>query len=412
MRLLPSAFVAAALVMACGDPAFSPDDLIAARALPLTAGGFTTTARATPALVTAGNAIAIDVSVYSERRLRADVVVDVLDEAGAVVLSAPQGSRTYKARTTRNYRVEWAVPSTQAAGPYAVRVSVFSGRSLQHQNLTAATLTVEAAPAPEPEPAPEPAPAPSEPTVAPLLGANFETSATASFGGVTRAALESAFAQSFDWIVAQSELALVDDGTSTHLRQRYVPTSQGSAVVSFPIPVPSRNELWLSYRVFFEPGWQWVKGGKLPGLAGGTYPTGGAYDDNGFSARLIWRGGGQLAVYAYHHDRPTKYGEDFLLTNADGSSYLAPVGQWVSVRQRIKMNSSGSAYDGEVEVWIDGERKLLRTGLRWRMSTGYAADTLLYSSFYGGADSSWAPTATTYARFDDFLVSDSTAGVD
>lgn len=67
----------------------------------------------------------------------------------------------------------------------------------------------------------------------------------------------------------------------------------------------------LTYEVAFDQGFDWVKGGKLPGLRGGPNPDGctGGNKPNGtdcFSARLMWRkdgkGEGQLPPYsAYFH---------------------------------------------------------------------------------------------------------------
>lgn len=244
-----------------------------------------------------------------------------------------------------------------------------------------------------------------------LLG-TFDTMTAGGFGSLSAAELESHFGRSADKAYSLSHLEVVADGAGKYLRQRYVPNSIGSPRVGWQFPVKGGTEVWASYRLYFEPGWEWVKGGKLPGLAGGTAPTGGDFDDNGFSARMMWRSGGRLVLYAYHHDRPTKYGEDFVLKEADGKDWVAPIGQWFTIRQRLKMNSSGSAWDGEAEVWIDGKQKLLKKGLRWRKSTSYSADRFLYSSFYGGNDSTWAPSKTTYARFDTFKVASTAAGVD
>lgn len=243
------------------------------------------------------------------------------------------------------------------------------------------------------------------------LSVNFDSMSAVGFGGsLTRTLLEAHFNRTLN-TYGLNDLSVASDANGKYLRQRYVPTSRGSPVVGIVSAIPGGNEVFLSYRMFFESGWQWVKGGKLPGLAGGTMPTGGSYDDNGFSARFMWRQNGRMAVYAYHHDRPTKYGEDFPLMNSDGSYYIAPIGRWITITQRIKMNTSGSAWDGEVQVWIDGVQKLHKKGIRWRKNTTYSADRLLYSSFYGGNDSTWSPTKTTYARFDDFKVASTLAGV-
>ena len=244
------------------------------------------------------------------------------------------------------------------------------------------------------------------------LLATFEGAPPAAFGGLSGASVDAAFGSGADWTTGLQDLAVVNDSNGTYLQQRYVPTNAGSPVVSFPIPIAGGPEVWLSYRVYFAPGWEWAKGGKLPGLAGGTYPTGGKFDDNGFSARLMWREDGTMSVYAYHQDRRGKWGEDFFLVEADGRRWQAPVGQWFTITERIKMNTTGETYDGEVEVWIDSVQRLRQTGLRWRKNTSYTADAFLYSSFYGGSDASWAPSVTTYAFFDDFKVASARSGVE
>jgi hypothetical protein len=45
----------------------------------------------------------------------------------------------------------------------------------------------------------------------------------------------------------------------------------------------------FEYDIMFGNNFNFVRGGKLPGLAGGTAPGGGSTDKNGFSARLMWR---------------------------------------------------------------------------------------------------------------------------
>lgn len=211
-----------------------------------------------------------------------------------------------------------------------------------------------------------------------------------------------------DGLYSTSELSIDQEDGDSFLRQRYVPSDQGSARVEFTVPVEPADEMWLSYRVYFEPGWEWVRGGKLPGLAGGTKPTGGSGADgaDGFSARLMWREDGRLVVYAYHPDRPNTYGEDFELRGT------VPVGQWLTITQRVQMNSAPDRYDGAVEVWIDGRKRLSRTDLRWRIDGDFSVDTLAYSSFYGGNDPSWAPDDTTFARFDEFRVATDPRGVE
>jgi hypothetical protein len=66
----------------------------------------------------------------------------------------------------------------------------------------------------------------------------------------------------------------------------------------------SFQTMLLSYEVAFDPDFQWVKGGKLPGLRGGPdlEDCDGGQEPKGndcFSARLMWRANGTGEVYAY-----------------------------------------------------------------------------------------------------------------
>jgi hypothetical protein len=70
------------------------------------------------------------------------------------------------------------------------------------------------------------------------------------------------------------------------------------------------QSMMISYEVAFDSGFDWVKGGKLPGLRGGPDPnncSGGnqANGTNCFSSRLMWRtdGAGEGASVTFHVDR-------------------------------------------------------------------------------------------------------------
>ena len=66
--------------------------------------------------------------------------------------------------------------------------------------------------------------------------------------------------------------------------------------LQFSVNIPSADEYWLSYQVKFEPGFDFRKGGKLPGLtSGGSRYTGGKKPTagDGWSARYMWRTGGR-----------------------------------------------------------------------------------------------------------------------
>lgn len=73
-----------------------------------------------------------------------------------------------------------------------------------------------------------------------------------------------------------------------------------------PIDSGGWKTMMVSYEVAFDNDFDWVKGGKLPGLRGGSLDgcSGGnqADGDNCFSTRIMWREGGMgegLCLRAY-----------------------------------------------------------------------------------------------------------------
>lgn len=181
---------------------------------------------------------------------------------------------------------------------------------------------------------------------------------------------------------------------------------------NFPLNFTSRNEKYMSYWVKFDPEFDWggdptrdLEGGKLPGLAGGGLCSGGqnCTGTNGFTARLMWRKAGKAVIYLYHLDKAGSYGDNIELKKADGSTYFFPKGQWVHVAERVKVNTvtNGSAnYNGVIEIWINGVKMHSRSNYRF-VTNGDKVDNLFFSTFHGGSGSSWAPSRTNYAWFDE-----------
>ncbi|MDA3797978.1 MAG: hypothetical protein PF692_02745 [Kiritimatiellae bacterium] len=163
----------------------------------------------------------------------------------------------------------------------------------------------------------------------------------------------------------------------------------------------SYNELYCSYKVKFGENlnFDFSKGGKLPGLGGGTTPTGGGkptgYD--GWTARIMWREVGELFQYVYYPDQAGIYG-DYM-----GWEVLATPGVWHDMKVRIVMNSPGVS-NGILEAWFDGFLVLSRNNIMYRKTDAFAIDTLVFNTFYGGGDSSWAPFKNEYIYFDNFRI--------
>ena len=170
-------------------------------------------------------------------------------------------------------------------------------------------------------------------------------------------------------------------------------------------PIPATTRLELAYRVKFSDDFEFVKGGKLPGLCGGPESvTGGnpANGVNGFSARFMWRADGRGEAYLYHVDQPDRFGESIPFPD----DFRFPRGKPVLLIMRIDMNEIDESY-GTFEAWVkqgneDALKVVHRDNLRWRTAESVQIDSLLCEVFHGGSDSSWAPEKSCTVDLTDF----------
>jgi hypothetical protein len=205
----------------------------------------------------------------------------------------------------------------------------------------------------------------------------------------------------------EGRATIVDESGDRFLRVTY-PAAEygpGDGGVQFQIALPSAyGELYLSYRVRFAEGFEFVKGGKLPGLVGGSAPTGCVDDTDGFSARMMWRTAGAAVQYMYFPEKLNDCGDDYAYTTDGVALHFLP-GTWHTVEHRIVMNAPGE-HDGVVQAWFDGALAVDEQAFLLRLVDGtYEIDALYFSTFFGGGDSSWAPAAAQIVDFDDIVIS-------
>ncbi len=160
------------------------------------------------------------------------------------------------------------------------------------------------------------------------------------------------------------------------------------------------SSLHVRYYVRFPAGFDFVKGGKMPGLFGGTVFCSGKIPNgtNGLSTRYMWRTGGAGEVYAY---LPTsrRYG-----TQLGKGNWTWPTGTWICVEQAVHLNTPGRS-NGTITVWVNGHQVLNATGLEFRTTSNLKIAGLFFSSFFGGDDPTWATPRAQYADFAGFTVS-------
>ncbi|KAF8161650.1 polysaccharide lyase family 14 protein [Crassisporium funariophilum] len=191
---------------------------------------------------------------------------------------------------------------------------------------------------------------------------------------------------------------------------------------SFAAGLETAKEVVLSYRMMLQTGWEWVKGGKLPGVCkfGGVGDlsygcTGGRKEQRCqcFDLRPMWRANsvGELYIYlpikAENSTRlasvPPRSIEnnDYGFSVGRGAFHMdGAVGQWVTLAFRIKLNDIG-INNGEVQVWIDGNSVVHVDGLSLRESQAGRIKGMHFQTFFGGNSQDWASPKDQRAWFAD-----------
>jgi len=208
----------------------------------------------------------------------------------------------------------------------------------------------------------------------------------------------------FEGGIKDGRVSLVEAAGSRWLRVRFATGQIGpeKGGAGWRWPIGSHKTAEMTYMLRFSEGFDFVKGGKLPGLCGGPDNVSGgrrATGTNGFSARLMWRRDGRGEAYVYHKNQPEDYGESFPFPE----NFRFPTGQPVKVRLAVTMNQPGQR-DGTLRAWITtegGSERLMveRTDMEWRSADSFGVDGLYFETFHGGGDSSWAPTRKCWADF-------------
>lgn len=248
-----------------------------------------------------------------------------------------------------------------------------------------------ATPTPNPTAAPTPAPTPvSNPSGACTTG-SFPTAFFApSFSGPPTRTFTDQF------ISEQPDGSFI---TTCYPAGSSSPSSgvPGGAQAQLAISAGPRLSYTLTYQLRFPTNFQFVKGGKLPGLCGGQCWTGSNNGPGGWATRYMWRSGGQGEVLL-SDATTTGYGTDLGL----GSWTFTADGQWHTIAQTVTMNTPGQP-NGSIVVHYDGAAVANFTGITFRAAADTdSIDSLMFCTFYGGHDSTWAPTATTRIDFRGF----------
>lgn len=176
--------------------------------------------------------------------------------------------------------------------------------------------------------------------------------------------------------------------------------------------VKTADTMWSAYDIFFEDGFEFQLGGKLPGLCGGKCYTGNAMPEigDGWSARIMWRKDGNAVQLIYFMGQESVYGDDFKWDlNGTIPQKQFTTGTWHRIVNKVSMDTIASPGNGDkngrVQTWLDGELALDVDTLRLRDYDTVKVDKFYLSMFHGGSCAEWAPTHDCFIRYDNFTVS-------
>ncbi len=168
--------------------------------------------------------------------------------------------------------------------------------------------------------------------------------------------------------------------------------------------------VFLEYKVFFDPKFDFVRGGKLPGLYGGKSSSGGTHLDNGFSARIMWRTNGTGEFYLYVPDaQDPRYSQVARRRGVFGDSlgfgnFTFSKGKWNSVKMYLELNNVDQ-YNGKLKLWFNDKLSVEFDKMNFRTIESVSIKGIFFDTFFGGDSKDYQSSLDTYADFKDFKLS-------
>ncbi|KAH7107457.1 hypothetical protein BKA62DRAFT_740324 [Auriculariales sp. MPI-PUGE-AT-0066] len=186
------------------------------------------------------------------------------------------------------------------------------------------------------------------------------------------------------------------------------------------VDLTKAKEATFAYSAWFEEGFDFNRGGKLPGLQGGDTDeaskrcSGGRKSLDCFSARMMFRKEGRGELYAYlppglkgnngvcdippQSDCNPDYG-----SSLGRGAFYWKTGGWTTMAQRVKLNDVGKN-NGEMEIFVNGESVIKATGLTLRRNSNGRIRSTVMQSFFGGHEPEWASPKDQKIWFKDLSV--------
>lgn len=170
------------------------------------------------------------------------------------------------------------------------------------------------------------------------------------------------------------------------------------------------------YSVRFANNWDFGRGGKLPGLGGGTTPAGGQPSTDGMTIRPMWRhdnyrnrrftGSSRSYLEAYHYWRGQArafFGGDDKRKSGD-RTYLVSARKNVWYHFEIKSDIGNSTTRGRLQLEVNGVSKYNHQHQYFDRGDGWKLNLATTNFYYGGGDSSWGPNRDTNVFYDNVKI--------
>jgi len=199
---------------------------------------------------------------------------------------------------------------------------------------------------------------------------------------------------------------------------------QGSYVPSGPIVggvgIWSRHPLStptavFKYSVWFGPDFDFVNGGKLPGLYGGkTGCSGGDPAVDCFSTRLMWRANGMGELYLYANreaqdpaicQMPNNHCNPTFGWSLNRDSFLFLRNAWTHVEETVTLNTPGQR-NGVLAVKINGQEILRYNNIVFRTAQfpNVRIEGMDFETFFGGNGPEWASPRDQLTKFTEVIL--------
>ena len=233
--------------------------------------------------------------------------------------------------------------------------------------------------------------------------------------------------------IRNKELISFDEEDGT-MRYRYyaqkVGSRSGPSIFANPLQMFPADAATLSFSVFLPADYDFVRAGKMLGLAIGTKPgahaSGGKWLPNGGSVRFMWRNpdgpraqivgylylgiaGGAAAAFEQQGpdaqrltDMETnpRTGYNIWYKKVPSGMYVYK-NQWNAMSMTVRLNTPGRA-DGFLRMTVNGVSREVNDLMYRQAADVRITETFLTSIFGGSSIPKFALTKETYSKFRDF----------